>query len=90
LDDLWVIAQLNNFIPDIETHDSKLSLSFSVDFEVREGHCLTGIAHLDAHLFAAHYLVSFEVVVLFHPKFAEVLHLTVQVDRMGEELVFRT
>lgn len=85
--DLGIIGQLYNFAPDVEAHYSKLALSFSIDFEVGKRHTLSNFSHLDSDLFATHYLVTFEIVILLHPKFIEVLHLTVEVQWMREELL---
>lgn len=90
LDHLWVVAHLDHLIPQIQTHYSEFALALAVHFEVGERNGLADISNLNAHLFAAHYLVSLEIIVFLCPEFGQIRHFSVKMDGMGEELVLRT
>lgn len=88
LQELLVVADLDHLVPDIQAHDPKFStLTLSEYLEVVEGDLLGHLAYSQAQLATGHDLVPLEVVVLFHPEFAHVLDLGVQLRGVDEELL---
>lgn len=90
LDYFGIITNLNHLTPGIQAHDPKFTLSFSIHFKVSKGNGLCNITNLYANFFAAHYLISFKVVVFLYPKFVQILHFTMEVNRVGKEFILWT
>ena len=72
-EECFIIWDLDDLIPLIETHDSEsvslFALLFSINFEVGEWHNFFNLSYSNTDLFGGHDLVPFKVVVFLHIKF---------------------
>lgn len=59
---------LDDLVPQIDTHNSELSLPFGIHSEVAEGHLLGDFAHTQTELPTAHDHIPLEIVDLLDPK----------------------
>lgn len=89
LHDFSVIAHLNNLIPNIQAHHSKLvTFPFPYDFKVGKRDIFCDFSHSKAEFGAAHHLVLLEVVVLLYPESADVLNFGMELSSVDEDFLF--
>lgn len=76
--ELLIISYFDNFIPNIKTENFELgSFSFAEDFEIVERYFLGNFAYSKTKLPARHYLIPFEIVVLFDPELRNIINFWV-------------